>query len=223
MEQRALLVDYRTKRAVSPYGQNEKTEHILDVQTKGRIWSPKQRRAYQRIMSGYKFAQYSHERLRFMTLTTSNEGKENDIKKDLNTLVKRIRRKYGFFEYVRIRTNEGNGVLHILYRGTFIPRKWLQNQWTDIHSSWNVDIRDTQRYHCSYMINQYLCGQSSFICYSMSIGWVTKGFVKTWKAFCKWYYERRIELWNAYLKKLACSKKNIYLLNSKQLLITDYG
>lgn len=205
----SLLVNNSTKRAVSTYQQpqNNVKNH--------KIWSPKQRRAYHRIMSGYKLTQYLRRRLRFMTLTTSNEGRGNDLKADFNTLVKRIRRHYGRFEYIRVRTDEGNGVLHILYRGSYIPRSWLQSQWIDIHKSWNVDIRDTQRYHCSYVINQYMCGQSSFVRYSMTMLWVVKGFVSTWKAFCKWYYDRRLELWDAYLYR--------YAVSVLQQSLDDYG
>jgi len=123
-----------------------------------------------------------------MTLTTSNEGRDNDIKRDFNVLVKRIRRRYGRFEYIRVRTSEGNGVLHILYRGTFIPRSWLKKQWEEIHASWNVDIRDTQRYHCSYIVNQYLCQQSSFVRYSCTTQWIFKGAVKRWTALKKSFW-----------------------------------
>ena len=167
------------------------------------IWSPKQRRAYHRIMSGYKMSQFCNDKLRFMTLTTSNQGRDNNLRKDFIVLVKRIRRRYRRFEYVRVRTSEGNGVLHVLYRGSYIPRAWLKSQWEDIHQSWNVDIRDTRRYHCSYVINQYLCGQSSFVRYSMTQNWVFKGFVAKWRAFCLWYPDKKIELWNNYLHKVS--------------------
>ena len=205
MPQKTLLVDNSTKRAVLP-------QHKI---RKLRLWSPKQRRAYHRIMSGYKLSQYLGARLRFMTLTTSHI-----MKRDFNTLVKRIRRRYGQFDYIRISTTEGNGVLHILYRGSFIPRKWLQSQWKDIHLSWNVDIRDTQRYHCAYVVNQYLVGQSSFIRYSMTWAWVWKGFATSWKELKDsfWrnpvtgirYHNRKpvnlIDLWNDALYKHARSR-----------------
>ena len=186
----SLLVIHSSKCAVSSIA-------------KGVIWSPKQRRAYHRIMSGYKMSQFCNDKLRFMTLTTSNQGRENNLRKDFIVLVKRIRRRYRRFEYVRVRTSEGNGVLHILYRGSYIPRAWLKEQWEDIHQSWNVDIRDTRRYHCSYVINQYLCGQSSFVRYSMTQKWVFKGFVAKWRAFCLWYPDKKIELWNNYLHKVS--------------------
>lgn len=119
-------------------------------------------------------AEFLGQKLRFMTLTSSNEGKNRSLKNDFNILFKRIRRRYRIFEYLRVKTHEGNGVLHVLYIGTYIPRTWLQVQWIDIHKSWNVDIRDCQRYHYSYIINQYLCGQSLFDKYSMTLKWVLK-------------------------------------------------
>jgi len=217
----SLLVDYSTKRAVSD---TKSTKNFS-------IWSPKQRRAYHRIMSGYKMAQFSKQRLRFMTLTTSNEGRDNDIKRDFNVLVKRIRRHYGRFEYIRVRTSEGNGVLHVLYRGTFIPRSWLKKQWSDIHASWLVDIRDTQRYHCSYIINQYLCSQSSFVRYSCTTQWIFRGAVKQWTALKKSFwvngatgiaYENRkpvnfIERWNDILYAYARSR-----FEQTSLFVGDY-
>ena len=169
------------------------------------FWSSKQRRAYYRIMSGYKMAQFCTDNLRFMTLTTSNEDRAKILKVDFNVLVKRIRRRYRRFKYVRVRTTEGNGVLHILYRGSYIPRNWLTKQGEDIHSSWNVDVRDTHRYHCSYVINQYLCGQSCFKQYSMTWSWVFKGFVAKWRAFCVWFPDKKISLWNDYLYRYSVS------------------
>jgi hypothetical protein len=204
-----LLVLDSTKRAVSSIQDNEKSAKRFN------IWSPKQRRAYQRIMSGYKLANYFGQKLRFMTLTTSKEGYGNDIKTDFNILVKRIRRRYNRFEYVRVKTSEGNGVLHILYRGTYIPRTWLKDQWEDIHKSWNVDIRSTQRHHCKYVVNQYMCGQSEFVRYSMTVNWVFRGFVKIWTAFRKWYYDKRFELWDRYLYN--------YAIRHMQKCLDDFG
>lgn len=217
--QKTLLVNIPTKRAVST------VQHLK----KHTFWSNKQRRCYHRIMSGYKLSQFFGGRLRFMTLTTSNEGRNNDLKKDFNTLVKRIRRRYGRFEYLRVRTGEGHGVLHILYRGTFIPHSWLQSQWIDIHHSWNVDIRDTQRYHCSYVVNQYLCGQSAFVRYSATASWIFRGAVAQWNILKKQYwrnpisgiaYKNRtpvdfIALWNEILYR--------YALSVMQKSLADFG
>lgn len=204
-----LLVDNSTKLAVSPIVNN--VNNVKNV----KIWSPKQRRAYHRTMSGYKFAEYLGSRLRFMTLTTSNKGSERSLSNDLSILVKRIRRRYNRFEYIRVRTDEGNGVLHLIYRGGFIPQSWLSSQWKNIHYSWNVDIRDTQRYHLKYVINQYLAGQSGFERYSTTWNWVFPGYVAKWNQFKKWYRNVAVDLWDKYLYKMAKSRLQKYL--------EDYG
>jgi hypothetical protein len=197
-----LLVYYSTKRSVPSVTNDEDTGRRLP------IWSTKQRRAYHRIMSGYKFALFLGKRIRFMTLTTSNEGRDRDIGNDFKILVKRIKRKYGEFEYIRIKTSEGNGVLHVLFRGSYIPQRWLSVQWSDIHFSPVVDVRDTRRYHCSYVINQYLTGQSLFERYSSSLHWVFPGYVAKWEHF-KFSFSRDewIVHWDCYLRNVAYDKR----------------
>lgn len=212
----SLLVYNKTKRAVSPSDFIELSKEnranppsdsvkidvlqIQNVRKPRQDWSAKDRRAYQRLLAGHKIATFYKNRLRFMTLTTSKEGRSHDLKEDANTLIKRIRRRYGRFEYLRVRTDEGNGVLHVVFRGSFISRKWLKDQWEDIHSSWNVDVRDCQRYHMGYVVNQYLCNQSGYTRYSMSGLWLPRGSIAMWKAFCRWYPLKRTELFDAYLK-----------------------
>jgi len=91
--------------------------------------SRKRARLYQRLMSGIQFAQYRNERLRFMTLTSSPESNPDLLNRHFEVLVKRIRRKFGLFEYCKIRTPESQGgVIHCCFRGKFIPQKWLSEQ-----------------------------------------------------------------------------------------------
>src|SRR4030042_615842 len=105
-------------------------------------YTKKQRRAFQRLMSGLTVGKSRRERLRFMTLTSSSESVGRNLNADFRVLKMRILRKYHFkMKYCKIRKNEGNGVLHIIFRGRFIPQKWLSEQWADIHRSPVVDIR----------------------------------------------------------------------------------
>jgi len=164
-----------------------------------KVWLQKDRRAYHRVLSGFKIANQFQHKLRFLTLTTSKEAFKRDLKEDTNTLVKRIRRRSKTFEYFRVRTNEGNGVVHILYRGSYIPRAWLKAQWEDIHQSWTVDIRSCQRYHAQYVVNQYICAQGGYTRYSMSGLWLPKGSLAVWTGFCTWYPKERVNLWDAFL------------------------
>lgn len=106
------------------------------------VYTKKQRRAFQRLMSGLTVGKSRRERLRFMTLTSSPESKGLKLNADFKALKMRILRKFHFkMKYWKIRTNEGNGVLHIVFRGMYIPQRWLSEQWADIHKSPIVDIR----------------------------------------------------------------------------------
>jgi hypothetical protein len=145
-------------------------------------YTKKQRRAFQRLMSGLIVGKSRNERLRFMTLTTSDEAKNLGFDRKLNehfrVLKMRILRKYYFkMKCWKIRTNEGNGVLHIVYRGKFIPQKWLSAHWSVIHKSPIVDIRklyETSRGLkglCFYLVGNYLSKQSF-----ERMSWDTAGF-----------------------------------------------
>jgi hypothetical protein len=93
-------------------------------------------------MSDLAVGKSRRERLRFVTLTSSPEAKGRDLNADFRALKMRILRRFRFkMKYWKIRTNEGNGVLHIVFRGKYVPQKWLSDQWADIHKSPVVDIR----------------------------------------------------------------------------------
>lgn len=168
------------------------------------MWNGKQKRCYQRLMSGITFSNYTGKVIRFITLTTSRIS-TRDIHKDFRVLKMRIKRKFGEFEYIRIKTNEGNGVLHILYKGTFIPYTWLSRNWNDIHQSPIVDIRATSKIKGlgKYVVSQYLCDQRcSFLRYCWSWGWCYRGFVKYWKSICFYslsHNQNAVDLWNLHL------------------------
>jgi hypothetical protein len=70
------------------------------------------------LMNGLTVGKSRRERLRFMTLTSSPESVGWNLNADFRALKMRVLRKYGFkMKYWKIRTNEGNGVLHIVFRG----------------------------------------------------------------------------------------------------------
>jgi hypothetical protein len=138
----------------------------------------------------------------------------------------RIKRKYGEFEYIKIRTDEGNGVVHILYAGCFIPQPWLSRMWNEIHQSPIVDIRSASRIKGlgRYVVSQYLSDQRcSFLRYSWSWGWVYRGFVKIWRKVCI-CSGNPIFLWNRHLSgheiyidgKILKPPPDVYLMNVEQ-------
>jgi len=121
----------------------------------------------------------------------------------------RIKRKYGMFEYIKVRTNEGNGVLHLLYVGGYIPQQWLSKNWAAIHQSPIVDIRAASRIKNlgSYVVSQYLSDQRcSFLRYSWSWNWVFKGFVSYWKQIKRQFKNTAIDVWHKVLFRYAVSK-----------------
>jgi hypothetical protein len=124
-------------------------------------------------------------------------------------------------EYLAVRTSEGYGVLHIVYRGPFIPVAWLRKQWFEIHRAFEVWIRevsDIQRI-ARYIVAQYLGKQLRFERFSTSQNWIIRGACRHWRELCKFGFENRIEFrvllqwWSemivrfAYLESLGLSKQ----------------
>lgn len=195
-----------------------------------REWSRREKRMYHRVKSG--LTRHKGQRLRFLTLTSSEEAEEA-VGYDFRILKIRIQRltparlvrdhylkrselrKYYphkpvveplKFDYFKVETSEGNGVLHILYFGDYIPQKWLSDQWLSIHQSPIVDIRATKkgigntRRLTTYVLTQYVSGQSAHIRFSNCVEWVFKGFVSAWNALKDRYGKyQAIEIWERFL------------------------
>jgi len=172
-------------------------------------YTKKQRRAFQRLMSGLTVGKSRRERLRFMTLTSSLESKGRKLNADFRALKMRILRKFHFkMKYWKIRTNEGNGVLHIVFRGKYIPQKWLSEQWADIHKSPIVDIRSLRETRKGltgivfYLVGNYLSKQS-FERMSWGYSWVFPAFVSCWRRLIEKYgFKQALYLW----RRLLCSE-----------------
>jgi hypothetical protein len=126
------------------------------------------------------------------------------------------------FEYFKVRTNEGNGVLHILYKGDYIPYNYLVDIWNDIHNSWNVNIKkiNTDNYSAfrtsNYVVSQYLSNQdSSYQRSSQSWGWTIRGYIKKFYEFigyCKskyFYNPVKVKFYKLKGKKI-CDEVDIF-------------
>lgn len=93
-------------------------------------------------------------------------------------------KKFGF-EYFKVETSEGNGVLHILYRGSYLPYNFLVDNWSDIHNSWEINIckvnMEDIRNASLYVVSQYVGNQeSAYVRSSQSWNWVFRGFKTRW-------------------------------------------
>lgn len=123
-------------------------------------------------------ASHDGERCTFLTLTSPSAEMQNyPLETSLKVLIARIRKKFGNIEYYAVRTNEGNGVYHLLFFGPYIPQKWISENWEQLRGAWSVDIREVGDIMCrrrvsKYIIRQYLADQVALVRATMSRGWL---------------------------------------------------
>jgi len=118
------------------------------------------------------------------------------------------------FEYINQRTAEGNGVLHIVAAGEFLPVAWIREAWNRVHGApsgyyknLQMEIKlistdqDKDRLQ-RYLLMQYLKNQDGFIRYSLSRGWLFPGYRDTWMRMIRQngFIDAKIE-WHALLER----------------------
>ena len=119
------------------------------------------------------------------TLTSSPASPVSQLRRDFQTLRKRIARQLGFegIQYVCVDTREGHGVLHMIWawkcpldsrKSFYIPFEWLQVNWQDIHGAFHVNVkriggstRDARRLS-RYIVSQYCGDQDGLVRLSQS-------------------------------------------------------
>jgi len=143
-------------------------------------WTRKQRRLYHRTLSGFEFAKRFGDYIRVLTLTSSPESP--NIHHSFEVFKKRIRRKYGKFEYncVKELTKDGLEHLHIVYRGRYMSQKWLSDAWNDIHHAKIVYIARLYSWSLAKHLARYFI-KEGFGRFWSSWNWVYRGFLKDWK------------------------------------------
>jgi hypothetical protein len=187
-------------------------------------YTKKQRRAFHRCISGLLRAKGRLERIRFMTLTSSPQSDRSKLNYHFNLLVKRIEYTFGFkMQYWKVKTNEGYGVLHVLFRVVedklprkrkkgvlisrrrrgFVPYSWLSKTWENIHGAKVVEIHElkgkkSERDIAYYVVGNYVSKQPVERM-SYSHKWVCVGFSRKWKTFLEAYGKRAIEVWIKWL------------------------
>jgi hypothetical protein len=112
------------------------------------------------------------------------------------------------FKYFQLKTREGGGVMHIVFRKAYnvprIPFEWLSAQWSKIWGSPRLNISEIKVRNSNklsmYLIGQYFAKQPVI---RMSYGhhWVFPGFVKSFKRLIEVYgFKRAIEIWDQRMK-----------------------
>jgi len=185
-------------------------------------WSPKARRWYQRLLSGVTHHQGNRRRLRVITLTSGPAALGLDLNDSFQALLKRIRRRWASsgFEYWKLRTSEGLGVLHIIFSGPWIPHSWLSRSWEEVHASPIVyiqELRQTRKKMISYLMRHYLPAHDDGRLYtrmSWSWGWVFRGFVGAWR----WFWKRGPTRYDAIFEwnKLMCRAEPLVYYKMKR-------
>lgn len=123
-------------------------------------------------------------------------------------------------KYYKIKTAEGGGVLHIIFRKDRdcpkIPKEFIHKQWLKIWGSWNssidqVKLTDGEKLS-RYLIGQYFTKQPVI---RMSYGhqWVYKGFSKSFKKVVETYGTMRREYFRAQKQQPSTFKQAIRVWN----------
>jgi hypothetical protein len=177
-------------------------------------WSKKQKRAYHCAISGLKRCRALGFKAFFLTLTSSPKTNHQELRKDWDILVKRIRKLYPKFQYVKVETFEGYGVIHALYHHAFEDwsystiHNWFSRAWSDIHQApivWNsvvgekYSIKKVSAYLC-----QYMSGQRGFFRRSTSLNWIFAGYRKKWNYLINELgFRKAMFAWNFLLSTLV--------------------
>ena len=169
-------------------------------------------RFWHRLFTGAEAA----DRLRFLTLNSSDESivLGINILKSFSKLVKRMRRKYGVFEYFGVVACDENEPLrehiHVICKGEFMPQRELDDMWVDVHRSIKpyIEAVDDVAGAAGYM-GKYLHMQSYHVRkYIMSAGWVFPGWVSWSKRFRRNYGDYPDQMYPGILAKLARMSKS---------------
>lgn len=154
----------------------------------GWSWDKKQKRAFHCGLSGLKRCWYQKKMAFFLTLTSSPKSSHLDLRHHWDLLVQRIRKVLKFkFEYLKVETYEGYGVIHCLFHSAFEGwrykniHEWFSKVWFELHGArivWCTVVgssfsgRSYSMRKCAAYLCQYMGGQRGFFRRSTSKGWI---------------------------------------------------
>jgi len=133
------------------------------------------------------------EKLSFLTLSSAPNSPKS-ISKSFQALIKRLKRAIPYnYRYVRIKTEEGNGVLHVVLTAPYLPQAMLSRMWEEIHGAKIVDIRQVKTKRLRNYLTPYLQGQGSRL--SSSRDWIYLGWRRVYRSIATrffWHYYPRL-------------------------------
>jgi len=151
------------------------------MESKGE-WSRQQRRCYHVINTLLTYwVAHGYQVLR-VDLTSSPKSDSEKLRYNHRQLRRKVEREYGFdkIEDFVVETEEGHGVLHILWawkgdKDFYVPQDWLSAEWDKLHQAYVVWIArvdkaavGTRKRISTYIVSQYISGQAGFVRYSFS-------------------------------------------------------
>lgn len=164
------------------------------------------------------FLKYSGQnRMSFLTLTSAAPTTKEELSRHCRELFRRLDIKP---EYVKIRTEEGFGVLHILLVTRYIAQSRISRLWISIHGASIVDIR---RVKMTKRLKNYLTPylQKQAVRLSSSRNFIYQGWRLEYRsiakrAFFHWMpcLIRSPICYFAYVKALYYYYKQDFILNS---------
>ena len=161
-----------------------------------------------KVLCGMEKARCQDKEVWFLTLTTSPvtvEGLDDKqklelIQKNFRSLLDRYRYEFGeyqdgrciekadFGNYFSVRTNEGYGVIHLLYEENNLNEftklnneNWIVNNWNELHGShivFNKKCGDDKFKASHYVISHYVAGQKGLLQFGYTRNWIYGGFSK---------------------------------------------
>jgi len=177
------------QKSLTPSGVLIKPKTSLDsshsqISTRWRVSTPEDRlrakigRVFSCALSGLRRAEFRTKDCYFLTLTSCKGA--TDIGKHWDLLVKRVRREMRYpFQYMKVETEEGNGVIHAIFHSAFegcsydAIHAYFSCLWQELHNSpivWCSKVSNSRKV-AGYMC-QYVSGQSKLIRSSCSVNWI---------------------------------------------------
>lgn len=133
-------------------------------------------------------------------------------------------------KYYKVKTSEGGGVLHIIFRKDqdcpMIHKNWIHRTWFKLWGSWNTSIKSVNLYETEglsrYVISNYM-NQQPILRMSYGHQWVYRGFSKAFRRVIESHsnlrrsshrakkeghstFKQAVRAWNQTIKSRECPK-----------------